>query len=172
MAQAPVEFRLASGKIYQATPFTERDICELDEYIRFKYMENARKAVEYATPTERKELLSIALDNSCSLTWTQGKGREIIQSLDGVVRFAYQMIKKNTNVSLEQFRKVLLDEEHLQENIESIWETYNTVNKSVPKEVETEVIDDQKKATEKSGEFRRHDDLDLSRLGGKIRLDP
>lgn len=96
---------------YLMAPLTDMDISELDEWVQSRVMEVARRALVYATtPTEREEMIRVALKTASSMTWMSGEGSKMMSTVDGLTRLVWQSLKKNhPAVTFLELRKQMID---------------------------------------------------------------
>lgn len=115
---------------YLAQQLTDRDISELDEWIRSRFIEMARKSLASdASEEERERTLRVAMREAQSMTWVSGQGARIIGTIDGLARLMWQMIHHNhPGVTPEQIRRHLADPETMRENMARINDTFEQLN--------------------------------------------
>jgi hypothetical protein len=83
------------GKMYQMSPLSDKDIAELDNWIRVRVVRLARASLTgEETKQEREEVLGVAFKYASSLTWLD-KGAEEMTTLEGVARVLKQTLKKH-----------------------------------------------------------------------------
>ena len=108
MSQTPVPFTLPNGTVVNLYPLTERDYTEIDAWIKHQYMENVVSACNRLPREEREQLMKVALDEASTLTFQHGQGHKILLSTTyGVTRLAYQLIRKGTTMSFDEFHAIL-----------------------------------------------------------------
>lgn len=113
---AAIPLTFADGTTYQASPFSDRDIDELDEYVRHVLIRNARQSCRDAdvTPEEAQRIESTALEMSISITWMSGVGARLMSQPRGMARLVWQSVKHNhPDVTEDQIHKQLLDPENV-----------------------------------------------------------
>ena len=82
-------------KIYQMAPLTDKDIGELDNWIRIRVIQLARDSLSgNESSHESKAIMHAAFEYASSLTWLD-KGTEEMITLEGVARLLYQVLKAN-----------------------------------------------------------------------------
>jgi hypothetical protein len=114
MAQSPVPFTMPDGTGVTLFPLTERDHNEIDAWIKHQYMENVVSACNMLPREEREQLMKVALEEAATLTFQHGQGNKILlSSTFGVARLAYQLIKKGTSMTFEEFHHLLFPEGYL-----------------------------------------------------------
>jgi len=108
MAQSPVPYTLPNGQTVNLYPLTERDYNEIDGWIKHRYMENVVESCKMLPRDERESLMKIALEEASALTFQNGHGNKILlSSTFGVTRLAYQLIRKGTTFSFDEFHNIL-----------------------------------------------------------------
>jgi hypothetical protein len=121
MAQAPTTLKLKSGETFIATPLTEKDQCELEDWARRVYLDNTRRAVKELPAADRDEYMRLALDECQKISIRYGLGQEwLVGTVKGLCRLSYQFIKKNCNLTAEQWEKKffpegIVDHENMEE---------------------------------------------------------
>ncbi len=91
---APGEIRIGD-KTYQMSPLSDKDIGELDNWIRVRVVRLARQSlIGGETSAERRETMQAAFEYATSLTWLD-KGAEEMATLEGAARLLWQVLKKN-----------------------------------------------------------------------------
>lgn len=126
-ARRPIRF---GNTEYLASPLTDRDIAELDEWIQEHYIDLARRSLRSSTSEADRELtMRVAMREALTLTWLSGQGARIIGTIDGLTRLLWQMVQHNhPNVTPAQLRAHLTDPRTLQENISRINDTFEKLN--------------------------------------------
>lgn len=93
------------GKTYNMSPLTDKDIDEIDNWLKATYLQTARLGLVGLTPSEREELLGIALDKARALTFTSRDGAKIASTIEGTTRVLWQGLKKNhPEISYDEFK--------------------------------------------------------------------
>ena len=83
------------GKIYRMSPLSDKDIGELDNWIRIRVIRLARQALTgEETEIEKRGIMGAAFEYATSLTWLD-KGVEEMGTLSGVARLLWQVLKRN-----------------------------------------------------------------------------
>lgn len=83
------------GKICRMSPLSDKDIAELDNWVRIRVIRLAKESLTgKETKEEREELLEVAFKHASKLTWL-GEGLEDTTSLEGVARLLWQTLKKH-----------------------------------------------------------------------------
>jgi hypothetical protein len=116
LTAAPVEVNLGKIKLLMS-PLTDRDMAELDEYVRAVYVRNARVSVDDvkdSDPSMWGRVMKFAMETALLLTWSRPPGSNVMGTTDGIVRLAYQGAKKHTSgLTLESLRAALTDPENV-----------------------------------------------------------
>jgi hypothetical protein len=111
MAQSPVPYTLPNGQVVNLHPLTERDYNEIDGWIKHRYMENVIESCKMLPRDEREQLMKVALEEASALTFQHGHGNRILlSSTFGVTRLAYQLIRKSTIFTFDEFHNILFPE--------------------------------------------------------------
>lgn len=84
-----------NGTVYQVAPLNDKDVSELDSYVRFIHMETAKEAARGADQGMQQMILSAAIGQASSLSFMSPQGAAIIKSIDGVARILWHGIKHN-----------------------------------------------------------------------------
>ena len=134
MSQTPVPFTLPNGTVVQLFPLTERDYNEIDAWIKHQYMENVVSACERLPREERAQLMKVALEEAAALTFQHGHGNKILlSSTYGVSRLAYQLIRKGTSMTFDEFHRVLFPDGFLTvEGTEAMNRMLTSVYRNMP----------------------------------------
>ena len=107
------------------SPLTDRDISELDEWVRARYIATARASLEGVTGPDREETLRIAMDRAMALTWLSGEGLKLIATIDGTARLLWQSIyRSHPDLKYEDLRQLMLDPR----NIANVNEAFKELN--------------------------------------------
>jgi hypothetical protein len=144
LAATPTYFKLKTGEQFLARPLTEKDNCELEDWVRRQYLSNTRRALQGMPAAEREEFMRLALDECQKLSIRYGIGQTwLVETIKGLVRLSFQFIKKDTSLTEEEwsnkfFPEGIVDQEHLDE--------FNFVMQhltpKIPEEVEEKVLKD------------------------------
>lgn len=115
MNAAPVLLRFVDGTEYRMSPLTDRDISEMDEWVRLTYINLAMKSLPHGTSEERRDAVRFrAVGESMALTWTSSTGAALMATVDGMTRLVWQGVRVNhPDVTLEDLRKHLFSRENL-----------------------------------------------------------
>ena len=134
MSQSPVPFTLPNGMAVQLYPLTERDYTEIDAWIKHQYMENVVSACNRLPREEREQLMKVALEEAAALTFQHGHGNKILlSSTHGVTRLAYQLIRKGTSMTFDEFHRILFPEGFLTvEGTEALNNMLTSVYREIP----------------------------------------
>ena len=86
-----------SGKEFKASPFTDRDLDFLTNYVRYQINKRAREEAEFAeNASEASEIIETAFTQAASLIWYEPTSLSILSSPAGTAAVAYMMLKKET----------------------------------------------------------------------------
>jgi hypothetical protein len=134
MAQSPVPYTLPNGQVVNLYPLTERDYNEIDSWIKHRYMENVVESCKMLPRDEREQLMKVALQEAAKLTFQHGHGHEIlISSTLGITRLAYQLIRKGTTFSFDEFHNILFPDGFLTEvGVDALNEMLSSVYRELP----------------------------------------
>jgi hypothetical protein len=146
MAQTPVPFTLPNGQVVNLYPLTERDYNEIDSWIKHRYMENVVDSCKMLPREEREDLMKVALQEASALTFQHGHGNKILLSSTlGVTRLAYQLIRKGTTFSFDEFHNILFPEGFLTvEGTEALNEMLSSVYRALPQVSEKKKEEEEK----------------------------
>jgi hypothetical protein len=134
MAQSPVSYTLPNGQVVNIYPLTERDYNEIDGWIKHRYMENVVDSCKMLPRDEREQLMKVALEEASALTFQHGHGNKILLSSTlGVTRLAYQLIRKGTTFSFDEFHNILFPDGFLTvEGTEALNDMLSSVYRPLP----------------------------------------
>lgn len=109
---------------------TDRDISELDEWLKAKFIEMARSSLTPGlSSAEREETLGVAMRIAMSMTWMSGQGARIIGTIDGISRLLYQSIKaRHPDMTYERTRSFIADPRHMEANIAKVNDAFEELN--------------------------------------------
>lgn len=97
------------GKTYQASPLSDKDLAELDNWVRADFIRTARQSLTPGmTSAERDETLSIAMREAQGLCAFRGTGAKQLATLPGMIRLVWQSIKRNHPTTTEEELSALL----------------------------------------------------------------
>jgi divalent metal cation (Fe/Co/Zn/Cd) transporter len=129
-----------SGREFAAYTFSDRDYVELDGYIQAKVIEIARSSLSSLTDTERSEMLQAAIKAAAQTGWGTVEGARIMNSVEGAFRLGWQMIRKDSNISFEDFFKLAQSKEHRVDNLLCIDECFIALNMDSEKDESKEDV--------------------------------
>jgi len=112
-ASSPLRF--ADGTEYQMSPLTDRDISELDEWVRVRFINLAMRSLPAETSeAERAAARMQATHEALTLTWMSGRGAQHMASVDGMTRLVWQSVKRNhPGVTEDELRRHLFSQENI-----------------------------------------------------------
>lgn len=112
LVAAPVEVDLGLIKI-RMSPLNDEDMAELDEWVRARYIANARRSVEeeHAVGSDVwRAVVKLAMDEAMGITWSSATGAKLMATTDGMARLAYQGAKRNhPELDFALLRKAMFD---------------------------------------------------------------
>jgi hypothetical protein len=139
---------------YEMSPFSDRDIDEINNWMRASYIQMARDSlVPGMSREEREETLGVAMTRARKLSFLEGEGAEIAGSLDGACRVMWQGFRrKQPELSWEVFKNRVWKLKELNENelakdmmaVMRVWKEIN-VGETVADKDNTEGEDTEKK---------------------------
>ena len=99
------------GKQYLLAALGDRDITELDLYVRSVYINNVRKSfTSDMSDNDKNREMDQAQLSAATLSAFSGTGAQILGSFNGVARLAWQSIKRNhPDIALDDFTSKLFD---------------------------------------------------------------
>lgn len=123
---------------FQTSMLTDRDYGDLDLYLKARYIELIRNTATNLSDEARKEVMSVAVNNSLKIGWATDEGIELIFREDGLLHLGYQMIRKRhgEKVSFNKFEALCRGKknqdgqsEDLKDSIEQILTAWRYFNK-------------------------------------------
>lgn len=114
------------GRELLVSPLTDRGIAELDEWLRWRYLQNVRDSFRPEDSGEVREMETrIAQENALSITMLSGRGVKILGTVDGMARLVLQMCAPNhADLTLDECRKLIASPE----NVRAATEAFNRAN--------------------------------------------
>lgn len=99
------------GVEYMASQLSDKDIAELDEWLRARFISMARDSLgPDCSQKQIDDTLAVAMRDAMGLTWMSGIGARVMASVDGVARLAWQMVHhSHPTVTYEEIRKHMYD---------------------------------------------------------------
>lgn len=126
---APYEFQLGD-KTFRLSPLTDRDIEELDNWLRNRIIHMARVASLTLVDSERKLILESAITVASTTSWMSPEGSKIMGTLDGIAQLTLQGLRKHhPEVTFGGIRLLLIGATE----IESATTAFQQVNNSESK---------------------------------------
>lgn len=112
--------------IYEMTPMSDKDMVEVDEWLRANYIRTARSSLPSdATQLERDETLTIAMREAQSISFMSGQGAQMIGTVSGLARLIWQTVKhRHPDVSYESLRSKLFNPANVREG-NRVWKQLN-----------------------------------------------
>ena len=97
------------------TALSDRDMTELDEWVRSRYIDMARKSLPSdATQEQREETMRLAMDRAIGLTFMSGIGARMMATIEGVARLTWQSLRaRQPNLTYEQVKAYMFSKENV-----------------------------------------------------------
>lgn len=116
------------GVEYWMTPLDDRDIEELNNWLRSTVISMARQSLTPSmTRAEREEILDSAMRTARRMSWMSEDARSVMSTIDGVTRVMWQgMRKRHPNLRHEDLRAALLRDENNILALNKIFKEINT----------------------------------------------
>jgi hypothetical protein len=88
----------------RVTPLTDRDISEMDAWVRARVVSTAQASLSPSmSKEERQEVLTVAMQTAQAESMLSARGAEILGTIDGMARLMWQTIRKHhPEVTVEQ----------------------------------------------------------------------
>jgi hypothetical protein len=100
----------------QMKPLSDKDISEMDLWVRVRYIRTAREAAEGLTPDRYEQELRIAQMTAIQLSAFSGMGGKMIATVDGMARVIWQGIKDNhPEITEHRIRALMFSQRNLKE---------------------------------------------------------
>jgi len=111
VAAAPVDI-VIGGKTYRMSPLQDRDVAELDNWLRSRIIRMARDSLAADEPEDMKRItMEAAIRFAQGLTWISGEGAQVMDTIDGISRIVWQGVYHNhPEVSYEEVRRSMFQE--------------------------------------------------------------
>lgn len=101
---------ILGDKSYRISPLTDKDISELDNWLRIQTIRLARESVLDADAATQDHVMKLALEFASTITWMSPQGSALMGTIDGVGRLIWQSIKKeHPEMTPEAVRELILD---------------------------------------------------------------
>lgn len=115
---------------------TDKDMTELDEWVRSEYIKNARLSLPAnASTEERNETLALAFNQAFGLTFISGLGARMMGTVDGVARLIWQgCLKAQPNITFEFVKSLMFDAKNVKASNDG-WKNLNIPNQKKVAEV-------------------------------------
>lgn len=112
-ASAPIKL---NDKVYNVAPLTDKDIAELDAYVRHVHIQTAIDASKGQEPAIVDRLINAAVMQASAITFMSPHGAAIIKCQDGVARILWHGLKHNhPELTHEQVRAMMYDPSSIKE---------------------------------------------------------
>lgn len=87
---------LPDGTQWMLSPLTDKDITELDNWVKRRYLFDQRSNIPEDADEETKERIErVAQQTASTLCWYLGYGASIMASIDGMTQLVLQSAKRN-----------------------------------------------------------------------------
>jgi hypothetical protein len=95
---------------------SDMDLSELDEWVRVRAFDLARRCASGLPASERQEILGAAIRTAAGLSFLSLEGAQMMSTLDGVARLLWQSVKADhPKETIESVRRLLVDENDLKD---------------------------------------------------------
>lgn len=109
LTQASVVVDL-SGKTYHLSPLNDKDIAEIDEWLRGRIVATAVEGLHGQSDRLIATVASEAAVRAQGITWLSGEGARMMANTEGVARIMWQSCRSNhPDVKYEELRKLMFD---------------------------------------------------------------
>ena len=115
-ARRPIHLKQEDGSelLIHLRPLTDRDISELDEWVRAQYLKTVRESLRDADDDERAKEMTAASLTALGLSWMSGPGASMIATVDGMAKLVHQSVEED--ISYESLRKLMFSAENVNES--------------------------------------------------------
>ncbi len=109
MTAAPVDVRIGE-RAFRVSPLTDRDIGELDNYLRSKVVRIARESLPAnASEADRQLTMRAAVNESLSISWLSHCGQEL-RTIDGIARWLWQILhREHPDLTIDDVSRLATD---------------------------------------------------------------
>lgn len=113
---APIPIKFIDGTTFQFSPLTDRDLDEMDEWLRACIMENALESIPAsANQAQRDELLAVAGRRADLIAFLSPDGAAMVATLKGMTHLLWMSIRKmHPDVTEESLLTIIRDPRNLQ----------------------------------------------------------
>jgi hypothetical protein len=129
-AARPLFLKNSEGREVQLnmSPMSDRDIEEMNEWIRARFIQNARNSLAGITdPATREETLAIAMRTASRLQFTNGTGAGMVATPEGMTQLVYLCCRERTaNLTYEVVRALMFNPLNV-ESVNHSWREANGV---------------------------------------------
>lgn len=124
-ASAPITF--ADGTELLMSPLSDRDIEELNEWVRAEFIKMVRNSLPTDCPNDKYQLeMTLAFSHAVTLSWMSGAGSKFMSTPNGIARLVYQsVLKRQPTITFEKVRELMYSPENIKRSTE-IFEQLNT----------------------------------------------
>lgn len=105
------------GKSYHVKPLSDRDIVELDDWLRQRHIKLANDVAKTMSRRDGDRIIELALKQTITMSWQSELGRDLLASLIGVTQLFYQAQAPNVEkdrLTYEQCYKLMQSPEAIQ----------------------------------------------------------
>jgi len=98
------------GRVLDVSPLTDRDISELDAYVKHVHIQTAIDASLNQPDRIADKIISAAVQQASSITFMSAEGAAIIRSTDGVARILWHGLRhRHPDLTFEDVRKLIFN---------------------------------------------------------------
>jgi len=110
------------------SPMSDKDISEIDNWLRATYLANARASLNGETNQAlRNETIAVASKEAMTISLFSEHGKRMLGTVDGMARLLWQSVHRNhPTVTYEELRAQLFDPS----NLNAVNEAFNKANNS------------------------------------------
>jgi hypothetical protein len=106
-ASVPIKL---GDKLFDVSPLSDKDIAELDAYVRHVHIQTAIDAAKGQDDRIADKVINFAVMQASAITFMSPQGAAIIKSQDGVARILWHGLKhKHPDLTHEQVRALMYD---------------------------------------------------------------
>lgn len=115
IAGASTPLKFADGLEIALAPLNDKDMVELDQWIRSFFLEITLKDLEKLPDRVQDRYIAQAQKQALGLTFMSGDGAKLMATVDGMTRLIWQMAKKeNPKLTLPELRQRMLNPENIE----------------------------------------------------------
>jgi hypothetical protein len=103
-------------KVYNVAPLTDKDIAELDAYVKHVHIQTAIDTAAQVPEQVGDKLIAAAVQQASSISFMSPAGAAIIRSTDGVARILWHGLKHNhPGITWEEVRGLIFNRRAIDE---------------------------------------------------------